>query len=329
MANNIENNNTEIIEKLAYIYEEMNNCIEKVQSVLDDTSMDREVLVDAYKGINEKRKEALQLISQYQPTDDPVETNNMKTLRKGFLNIINTAKASMLVENSYDNQRGINKMSLDTLIPVFSFKLHHAPNMQEEIFMISCFSDFEDLYKEQSELASVQIDKSKEARESLSSDLENVNLLLDDYEVVNHIYQEMIKNRLITNNYENIVIQVEQNKNRVVSQIYSPNEDIRTYIATYSNIEKLGKTSLKFVEKELKNLVVEEDNIIKLKELKEIDGSIKDALKDLDTSLDTLSKKMEQLEEDKKALDVVRDDFMKNGTEHQSNEGGGLRLSAE
>ena len=324
-----EISNAEIIEKLAYIYEDMNNHIEKVQNVIDDPSISRDALIEAYNGINDRRKEAQKLLAEYEPTDDPIETNNIRTLRKGFLNIINTAKASMLVENSYDNQRGINKMSLDTLIPVFSFKVHHAPNLQDEIFMISCFSGFEDLYNEQSELASVQIDKSNEAKESLNTDLDNVNLLLNDYKIVNHIYQEMKKNNLIDNNYDNIIIQIEQGKNRIISQIYKEGEK-KTYITTYNNLDNLEDENIKFNEKDLKKVVIEEDNIIKLRELQEIDGSIKDALKDLDTSLDSLSKKMEQLEEDKKALDVVRDDFMKNGTEKQDDSGvEGLRLSTE
>lgn len=321
--------NLEIIEKLANIYEEMNSYIEKVQSVLDSPDTDKEILVESYKGINDRRKEAQSLLAKFEATDDPVESDNIRTLRKGFLNIINTAKASMLVENSYDNQRGINKMSLDTLIPVVNFKIHHAPNVRDEVFMINCFSGFENLYKEQTELASVQIDKSKEAKDSLSSDLENINLLLNDYDVINHIYKEIVRNKLLMSNYENIIIQIEQDKERVVSQIHYPKGKVKTYIATFNDINKLGSAKLNFKEKELKNMAVDEDNIIKLKELREIDENIKDALKDLDTSLESLSKKVELLEQDKKALDDVKDDFMKNGTENTDNSAGGLRLSVE
>jgi len=41
-----------------------------------------------------------------------------------------------------------------------------------------------------------------------------------------------------------------------------------------------------------------------------------------------LNKKLKQLDDDKKALDTVRDDFMKNGTQSEP-QGGELRLSAE
>ena len=99
--------------------------------------------------------------------------------------------------------------------------------------------------------------------------------------------------------------------------------------ATFKDINDLTYKNLTFAEEVLANLEVDQDSIIRLKDLKEIASNIDDNLKELDQSVGFLNKKLQQLEDDKKALDTVRDDFMKNGTENESREGGELRLSAE
>ena len=253
----------------------------------------------------------------------------MKTLRKGFLNIINTAKASMLLDNSYENQRSINKMSLETLIPVISFKFHHANKFQDEIFMLDSFAEFENIYHQQVDTANMQLNKSKEIKESLNVDLENINILLDDYKITSNIYDILEKKGLLSENYKDVFIEIEPDSKKITVQIEDYDGIKKQLKTSFLDINNLSDKNLQFKEQIFKNLEIDEDSIIRLKELKEISSDIGDNLKELDESVGFLNNKLKQLEDDKKALDTIKDDFMKNGTQSEQKEGEELRLSAE
>lgn len=311
-----EMGNKEIIEKLAIIYDDMSIVLEKISNSLDEIN---DNTLGLYEDLEDKRGQAIKLMSLYEPTDDLEDINNMKAIRKGIISIVNAAKASMLVENSYDGQRGINKISLGTLIPVFRFKMHHFPKLKSEVFTIQCFNILQNLYDEQTKMIETQLSKSEEAIETLNDDSSNVDTLLGDYKIIDKIYHKVKFSGILGDNYRKFSMQMDNN-NDILIEVKNMDESSSVFKAYVDSNENIDNIEFKIESKQNFDIVIDDNSVIELKELQDINSSIKDNLKELKRTMQMLKNKQNSLNEDKGNLDNVRDDFMKNGTEEESSE---------
>ncbi|MBP5426550.1 MAG: hypothetical protein J6Y29_01410 [Clostridiales bacterium] len=316
--------NKVIIHELSKIYDDMNVVIEKLSNSSDEIDDDT---ISMYENINQKRLEAIKLFEQYEPTDDPIDTTNLKTLRKGIMNIVNAAKASMLKENSYDSQRGINRISLSTLIPVFRFELHHIPQLKQEIFTIQCYNLMQSFYEQQTERINTQLEKSKEATKTLNEDQTSITTLLNDYTTIEKIYKNVTVSGILTKDYKKFSLKID-NKNSILLEVENMDDSINNFIAHVNTIEEVENAKFEPNNKDI-NLIIDDDSVIELDELKEISESITQNLKELQETVLMLKDKKVLLDKDKENLDKVKDDFMKNGTELEMNENGGLRMQVD
>lgn len=319
-----EMGNREIIEKLTVIYDDMSKILEKLSNSLDNINDD---ILKYYEELEKERTKAIELMGLYEHTDDLSDISNMRTIRKGIINIINAAKASMLVDNSYDGQRGINKISLGTLIPLVRFRIHHIPKLKNEIFTIQCFNIMQDLYDEQTKVIDNQLVKSKKAMETLKEDLDSIDVLLNDYEIIDKVYDNIRMSGILGDNYRRFSIQIDDKK--VFVEIENMDESKNNFIAQVDTRDDIEKAKFKLESEYVSDVVIDDDSVIELRELQDINISIKDNLNELDRTMKMLEDKKNLLCEDKENLDTVRDDFMKNGTEEEVNEGVGLRLAEE
>ena len=300
------------------VYNEMNGYLERMQALMGDASSDKDEVIDMYRNIDSTRNNALEIMRYYKPTDDVTETKNMKTLRNGFLAIINTVKASMLVDNSYEGQRGINRLSLETLIPVMAFKLHHMPNSSEEIYTSQYFLAVESVCEEQIGLINDQITKTKEAQDTLAEDAKNVDVLFGDYESVSKVYKKL-KSKGLTDGSNKILIQIEPGNKRILSKIQLKNSSTNRFNASLNDIENLDGEKIDFKSDNTFDIQISDDIVISIGELNEINDDINENIKKLDDTIDMLKKKLAVLEDDKKRMSEVRDDFLKNSAQEGSN----------
>lgn len=314
--------NKEIIEKLAVIYDDMSKILEKLSNSLEEIT---EGTIAMYEELEKGRVEAVKLMGLYEPTDNLEDINNMRSIRKGIITIVNAAKASMLVDNSYDSQRGINKISLGTLIPVVRFRTHHIPKLQNEIFTVQSFNIMQSLYDEQTKIIDTQLEKSKEAEETLKEDLGSIDILLNDYKTVDKIYDNVRIKGILGDNYKKISMQVENNK--IFIEIENMDETINNFTASVDSMDNLDNINFRSETGSTIDISIDDDSVIELKELQDINVSIKDNLSELGKTMQMLEDKKKSLAEDKEDLDAVKDDFMKNGTEEEAEEGVGLRLA--
>ncbi len=311
--------NKEVIDKLIEKYDEMNAYLENMQKLMKTDESNKDDIIELYKKINEVRNKARDLIGEYTPTDDVGETKDMKTLRKGFLAIINTVKASMLVENSYEGQRGINRLPLEILIPVIAFKLHHLPNSNDEIYTSQYFIGIEGICEEQTGLINKQIVKSEEAKNTLEEDLKNVDLLLNDYGTASNIYKGLDSDGLL-NDCEKVFIQIEPEKKRILSKVQLRNTSSRLFNASLEDVSDLNNEKFEFKTSSDFDIKITDDSIISIGELQEINDDINSNLEKLQETIDMLKKKLILLEDDKKNLEKVRDEFMKNTAQENVNQ---------
>ena len=311
--------NKEVIDKLIEKYDEMNAYLENMQKLMKTDESNKDDIIELYKKINEVRNKARDLIGEYTPTDDVGETKDMKTLRKGFLAIINTVKASMLVENSYEGQRGINRLPLEILIPVIAFKLHHLPNSTDEIYTSQYFIGIEGICEEQTGLINKQIVKSEEAKNTLEEDLKNVDLLLNDYGTASNIYKGLDSDGSL-NDCEKVFIQIEPEKKRILSKVQLRNTSPRLFNANLEDVSDLNNEKFEFKTSSDFDIKITDDSIISIGELQEINDDINSNLEKLQDTIDMLKKKLILLEDDKKNLEKVRDEFMKNTAQENANQ---------
>ena len=272
--------NKEVIDKLIEKYDEMNAYLENMQKLMKTDESNKDDIIELYKKINEVRNKARDLIGEYTPTDDVGETKDMKTLRKGFLAIINTVKASMLVENSYEGQRGINRLPLEILIPVIAFKLHHLPNSTDEIYTSQYFIGIEGICEEQTGLINKQIVKSEEAKNTLEEDLKNVDLLLNDYGTASNIYKRLDSDGLL-NDCEKVFIQIEPEKTRILSKVQLRNTSPRLFNANLEDVSDLNNEKFEFKTSSDFDIKITDDSIISIGELQEINDDINSNLEKL------------------------------------------------
>lgn len=309
--------NKEIIDKLIEVYNEMNDYLERMQALMGDASSDKDEIIDMYRNIDSTRNKALEIMRYYKPTDDVTETKNMKILRSGFLAIINTVKASMLVDNSYEGQRGINRLSLEVLIPVMAFKLHHMPNSSEEIYTSQYFLAVESVCEEQIGLINDQIIKTKEAQDTLEEDAKNVDVLFGDYESVNKVYKKL-KSKGLANDSKKILIQIEPEKKRILVKVQLKDSSTKRFNVNLKDVNNLDEEKLDLESDDTVDFHISDDIIISIVELNEINNDINENLKKINETIDMLKKKVALLEYDKKRMAEVRDEFLKNSEQGKS-----------